>query len=68
MFDIKLEPSSDAVSAENCTTELSTWRLLGYWGLSSAALLTAGLLLYQAAGGSDFAIDTLTHATPTGRR
>jgi proton-translocating NADH-quinone oxidoreductase chain M len=45
----------------------AAWRLLGYWGLSSAALLTAGLLLYQAAGGSDFAIDTLTHATPTGR-
>jgi proton-translocating NADH-quinone oxidoreductase chain M len=45
----------------------AVWRLLGYWGLGSAALLTAGLLLYQAAGGSDFDLDTLTKATPSAR-
>jgi proton-translocating NADH-quinone oxidoreductase chain M len=45
----------------------AVWRLLGYWGLGSAALLIAGLLLYQAAGGSDFDLDTLTKATPSAR-
>jgi NADH-quinone oxidoreductase subunit M len=45
----------------------AVWRLLGYWGLGSAALLTAGLLLYQAAGGSDFDLDTLVKATPSAR-
>jgi proton-translocating NADH-quinone oxidoreductase chain M len=45
----------------------AAWRLLGYWGLGSAALLAGGLLLYQAAGASDFELDTLTKATPGGR-
>jgi proton-translocating NADH-quinone oxidoreductase chain M len=45
----------------------AVWRLLGYWGLGSAALLTAGLLLYRAAGGADFDIATLTAATPSAR-
>jgi NADH:ubiquinone oxidoreductase subunit 4 (subunit M) len=45
----------------------AVWRLLGHWGLGSAALLTAGLLLYRAAGGSDFDLDTLTRATPSAR-
>jgi NADH-quinone oxidoreductase subunit M len=37
-------------------------RVLGYWGAGSGALLVAGLLLYQAAGGSDFDLDTLAKA------
>lgn len=45
----------------------AVWRLLGHWGLGSAALLTAGLLLYRAAGGTDFDLDTLTRATPSAR-
>jgi proton-translocating NADH-quinone oxidoreductase chain M len=45
----------------------AVWRLLGHWGLGSAALLTAGLLLYRASGGSDFDLDTLTRATPSAR-
>lgn len=45
----------------------AAWRLLAYWGLGSAALLVAGLLLYGAAGGTDFDLDTLTKATPSGR-
>jgi proton-translocating NADH-quinone oxidoreductase chain M len=45
----------------------AVWRLLGYWGVGSAALLVAGLLLYQASGGSDFDLDTLTRATPSTR-
>jgi NADH-quinone oxidoreductase subunit M len=45
----------------------AAWRLLAYWGVGSAALLAAGLLLYQAAGASDFDLDTLTRATPSSR-
>jgi NADH-quinone oxidoreductase subunit M len=45
----------------------AAWRLLAYWGLGSAALLVAGLLLYAAAGASDFDLDTLTKIVPSGR-
>jgi NADH:ubiquinone oxidoreductase subunit 4 (subunit M) len=42
-------------------------RLLAYWGLGAAALLAGSLLLYTAAGSSDFDLDTLTKASPSPR-
>jgi NADH-quinone oxidoreductase subunit M len=42
-------------------------RLLAYWGLGAAALLTGGLLLYTAAGSSSFDLDTLAGASPSPR-
>jgi NADH-quinone oxidoreductase subunit M len=42
-------------------------RLLAYWGLGAAALLAGGLLIYQAAGGSDFDLATLSQAQPASR-
>lgn len=37
-------------------------RLIGIWGLGSAALLAAGLLIYRAAGAADFDLATLGQA------
>ena len=54
-------------SGERARRHAAAWRLLAYWGLGSAALLSAGLLLYSAAGASDFDLDTLTKAVPSGR-
>lgn len=42
-------------------------RLLAYWGLGTAALLAGILLLYSAAGSSDFDLDTLSKVAPTPR-
>jgi NADH-quinone oxidoreductase subunit M len=42
-------------------------RLLAYWGLGAAALLAGGLLIYQAAGGSDFDLATLSQSQPPSR-
>jgi proton-translocating NADH-quinone oxidoreductase chain M len=53
--------------SDSARSQGAVWRLLGHWGLGSAALLTAGLLLYRASGGSDFDLDTLTKATPSAR-
>src|SRR5207237_455519 len=42
-------------------------RLLAYWGAGSGALLAGGLLIYGAAGGSDFDLSTLSQAQPASR-
>ena len=41
----------------------AAWRLLGYWGLGTAALAIGGMTLYAAAGGSTFDMDVLLKAT-----
>src|SRR5215467_1370832 len=45
----------------------ATGRLLAYWGLGTAALMAGVLVLYAAAGSSDFDLNTLTKAVPSGR-
>lgn len=35
------------------------WRLLGYWGLSTAALAIAAMVLYASAGGSSFDMEVV---------
>jgi NADH-quinone oxidoreductase subunit M len=42
-------------------------RLLAYWGLGTAALVAGALILYVAAGATDFDLDTLAKATATPR-
>lgn len=42
-------------------------RLLAYWGLGTAALVAGILILYTAAGSSDFDLDTLSKAAPSAR-
>ncbi len=42
-------------------------RLLAFWGLGSAALLVAGLLLYSAAGSASFDFDYLLKGQPAPR-
>jgi NADH-quinone oxidoreductase subunit M len=42
-------------------------RVLAYWGLGTAALLAGILLLYSAAGSSDFDLDTLGKVASTPR-
>ena len=37
----------------------ASWRLIGYWGLGTAALLVGVLALYAATGGRTFDMDTL---------
>jgi proton-translocating NADH-quinone oxidoreductase chain M len=37
----------------------AAWRLIGYWGLGTAALLVGVLALYAATGGRTFDMDTL---------
>jgi len=39
--------------------EAAAWRLAGYWGLGTIALLIATLALYSAAGGNSFDMDVL---------
>ena len=45
----------------------ATGRLLAYWGLGTAALVAGVLVLYSAAGSSDFDLDTLSKSVPSGR-
>jgi len=45
----------------------ATGRLLAYWGLGTAALMAGVLVLYAAAGSSDFDLDTLSKSAPSGR-
>jgi len=47
--------------------EAATWRLVGYWGLGTAALLVATMTAYAASGGSSFDMDVLLKATLTPR-
>ena len=42
-------------------------RLIAYWGLGTAALTAGVLILYNAAGSSDFDLDALSKAVPPGR-
>src|SRR4029077_11630293 len=39
--------------------EAAAWRLVGYWGLGTIALLIAIMGLYAAAGGTTFDMDVL---------
>jgi proton-translocating NADH-quinone oxidoreductase chain M len=41
----------------------AAWRLLGYWGLGTAALVLGTMALYSAAGGGSFDMDVLLKAT-----
>jgi proton-translocating NADH-quinone oxidoreductase chain M len=45
----------------------ATWRLLGYWGLGTVALIVGTMTLYAAAGGTSFDMDVLLKATLTPR-
>ncbi len=47
--------------------EAATWRLVGYWGIGTAALLLATMALYAATGGTSFDMDVLFRATLTPR-
>jgi proton-translocating NADH-quinone oxidoreductase chain M len=41
----------------------AAWRLLGYWGLGTVALVIGTMTLYAAAGGGSFDMDVLLKAT-----
>jgi len=41
----------------------ATWRLLGYWGLGTAALVIGTMTLYAATGGTSFDMDVLLKAS-----
>jgi NADH-quinone oxidoreductase subunit M len=43
--------------------EAAAWRLMGYWGLGTIALLIATMALYAATGGGSFDMDILLKAT-----
>jgi proton-translocating NADH-quinone oxidoreductase chain M len=45
----------------------AAWRLLGYWGLGTGALVIGTMTLYAAAGGTSFDMDVLFKATLTPR-
>lgn len=45
----------------------AAWRLLGYWGLGTIALLVAIMALYAATGGGSFDMDVLLKAPLTPR-
>jgi len=47
--------------------EAAAWRLVGYWGLGTAALLIATMIAYAANGGGSFDMDVLLKATLTPR-
>ena len=47
--------------------EAATWRLVGYWGFGTAALLVAVMTAYAATGGRSFDMDVLLKATLTPR-
>ena len=42
--------------------ESAAWRLVGYWGLGTVALLVATLVLYSAAGANSFDMDVILKA------
>ena len=43
--------------------EAAAWKLLAYWGVGTAALAVAVVILYAATGGSSFDSDTVLKAT-----
>ncbi|MGH7763884.1 MAG: complex I subunit 4 family protein [Candidatus Dormibacteraceae bacterium] len=43
--------------------QVAAWRLLGYWGLGTGALLVGVLTLYAVTGGTSFDMDVLLKAT-----
>ena len=45
----------------------AAWRLLGYWGLGTGALIVGTMALYAATGGTSFDMDVLLKATLTPR-
>jgi NADH-quinone oxidoreductase subunit M len=47
--------------------EAAVWRLVGYWGLGTIALVVATMILYAAAGGTTFDMDTLLKVALTPR-
>ncbi len=47
--------------------EAAAWRLVGYWGIGTAALLVAIMTMYAASGGSSFDMDVLLKSALTPR-
>jgi NADH-quinone oxidoreductase subunit M len=47
--------------------EAATWKLVGYWGFGTAALLVATMTVYAASGGKTFDMDVLFKAVLTPR-
>jgi NADH-quinone oxidoreductase subunit M len=47
--------------------EAAAWRLIGYWGLGTAALVIATMTAYAASGANSFDMDVLLKATLTPR-
>ncbi len=47
--------------------QVAGWRLVGYWGLGTAALVVGTMTLYAAAGGTSFDMDVLLKATLSSR-
>jgi proton-translocating NADH-quinone oxidoreductase chain M len=47
--------------------EAATWRLVGYWGIGTVALLVATLTLYAAAGATSFDMDVMLRVPLTPR-
>jgi proton-translocating NADH-quinone oxidoreductase chain M len=47
--------------------QTAAWRLLGYWGLGTAALVVATMALYAATGGTSFDMDVMLKAAVTPR-
>jgi NADH-quinone oxidoreductase subunit M len=45
----------------------ATWRLVGYWGLGTAALVAGTMILYSFTGGKTFDMDTLLKGTLSSR-
>jgi NADH-quinone oxidoreductase subunit M len=45
----------------------ASWRLLGYWGFGTIALIAGTMTLYYATGGRSFDMDTLLKTTLTSR-
>jgi NADH-quinone oxidoreductase subunit M len=45
----------------------AAWRLLGYWGLGTAALVAGTMVLYSFTGGKSFDMDTLLKGTINSR-
>src|SRR4029077_18291487 len=47
--------------------EAAAWRLVGYWGIGTAALLVATMTVYAASGGTSFDMDVLFKSALTPR-
>ncbi|MFI5168491.1 MAG: NuoM family protein [Thermoanaerobaculales bacterium] len=47
--------------------QVAGWRLIGYWGLGTAALVVGTMALYAATGGTSFDMDVLFKATLSSR-